>query len=211
MAVTAIPSFNAFSPTRTTIEKLTQTFKSSNEVTSFVIGTKVQEPGTIQITSEWPYFQAPSALSTSPNFQSFTNTMRSVATSPLTITLTDLDSFPFADGALPIVDFVETDFPAAYFTPELQERVKADFAKFGKIYRKRGKPQEMWEVGLATGWTEEQNGVRGFLLLRRWTAMEKFEEVIKTEAFQEGTTILMGWSKPFSLLSVGSNSSDNQD
>ena len=62
--------------------------------------------------------------------------------------------------------------------------------------------QDTGEVGLATGWTEEHDGVRGFLVVRGWMGMDRFEEAVGTEVWREGIPILLGWGKPFELWHV---------
>jgi hypothetical protein len=202
MTVTAITSFTTSTPIDETVHKLTQTLQSSNSNTRFVIGTKIQEPSTIQITSEWPTVKSPADLQASSAYQSFTEAIQSSTSSPLTTTIAHLDTSPFKAGHPPIVEFVKTDFPTAEVTPELQERINSDFARFESIYRKRGTQEETGEVGLATGWTEEQDGVTGFFVVRGWTGMGKFEEALGTEVWKEGIPILLGWGKPFSLWHV---------
>ncbi|KAF2632892.1 hypothetical protein BU25DRAFT_406198 [Macroventuria anomochaeta] len=202
MAVIAIISFTAFAATDTTVETLNQTLKASDGTTRFVIGSKVQEPNTIQITSEWPSIRCPTDLTTSPAFVSFTDAIRSATSSTLTTILTTLDKSPFANGAAPIVEYVKSDFLAKDVTPDFERNIEDDFARFETIYRKRGTIKETGEVGLATGWVEEQDGMRSFLVVRGWTAMERFEESLQTEVFKECIPILMSWSAPFKMWHV---------
>ena len=202
MTVTAITSFTTSTPVDEAVQKLTQALQSSNSNTRFVIGTKIQDPSTIQITSEWPTVDSPADLQASPAFQSFTEATKSSTSSPLTTILAHLNTSPFKAGHPPIIEFVKTDFPAAELTPEFQESINSDFARFEAIYRKRGTQEETGEVGLATGWTEEQDGVRGFFVVRGWTGMERFEEAVGTEVWKEGIPILLGWGRPFSLWHI---------
>lgn len=202
MPITTIITFNTSSPTDATIDKLNQALNQSHEAPPFVIGSQVQEPSIIQITSEWSSFSAFDALATSPAFQSFTKAIRGIVNSPLTTILARLDGSKFEDGAPPFVEFVKTDFPATQFTSTFQTRIENDFASFETIYRKRGSPKETGEMGLKTGWTEEQDGERSFVVARGWESMRAFEQAVQSEEFKEAIPILMGWGAAFKLVST---------
>ncbi|KAJ4383936.1 hypothetical protein N0V86_000779 [Didymella sp. IMI 355093] len=200
MVVTAIHSFTASALTDTT-EQLSKAVNTIAEHPQFVIGTKVQDPTTIQITSEWPLIQAPSDLTDSTSFQAFNNTISSIASSPLTIIVASLDKSIFAAGTPPLIEFVHCSFPGSS-SPEFRSKIDGDFARFESILRRRGAPEELGELGLATGWAEEKDGVRGFVVVRGWAEMEKFEEAVQTEEFKEAIPILMGWDVPFELWHI---------
>jgi hypothetical protein len=205
MATIAITSFvNSISEDEA-VQRLTQALESFHKSVRFFIGTKVQEPTTIQITSEWPATQSLADLRVSAAFQAFENAIYSAAPSEVTTITAWLDVSPFASRHSPLVEFVKTDFPAAEMTPALEERVKSDFARFEAIYRKRGAPEVLGEGELAIGWTEEQDGIRAFLVIRGWTGMDRFDEAVDSGPFKEGIPILMGWGKPFSLWHVKSS------
>lgn len=74
---------------------------------------------------------------------------------------------------------------ATQFTSTFQTRIENDFASFETIYRKRGSPKETGEMGLKTGWTEEQDGERSFVVARGWESMRAFEQAVQSEEFKE--------------------------
>ncbi|KAJ4334274.1 hypothetical protein N0V95_009212 [Ascochyta clinopodiicola] len=211
MAVTAIISLTASAPTAITIERLMVALKPFSGFACFIVGTKVQEPTTIQITSEWPRFHTAAELSSSTEFKSFTEAIRALVPFPITIILTSLDASLFADSAPPLVEYVKTDFPAELATPDLQKQVEEDFARFERIYRKRGTASEVGEIGLSVGWAEElvlrasdkaEGRVKSFLVIRGWEDMSRFEESVHTELFKECIPILLSWGAPFDLWHI---------
>lgn len=202
MAVTSIVSFTASAPVEETIQKLTQALEPFKGTSFFVVGTVIQEPSIIQITSEWLSFNSPADLSTSPTFQSFTNAIKDFASlSKMKIIFATFEKSPFASGTASIVEYVKTDFPAFSTVPSFQKQIEVDFARFESIYRNRGTAEETGEVGLTIGWTEEQDDVRSFMVMRGWKSMERFQESVETEIFKECIPILLGWNMPFNLVS----------
>jgi hypothetical protein len=201
MAVTAIICFNTSAPVDSTITNLVQALKTLDDTTKFVIGIKVQDSTAIQITSEWSCFHSAAATSSSLAFRSFTEIACRFASSPPSIILASLDQSPFAHSTPPIMEYVKSDFPAETVTPEFQKSIEDDFERFERLYRNRGTQDETGEIGLATGWAEEQDGVKSFLVLRGWIGMRSFEEAVGSDAFKECIPILMGWKVPFNLVS----------
>lgn len=201
MAVIVIISFTTSSPTDRALSKLSQGLQIPDERSQFVIGTKAQDPSTIQITSEWPSIQAPSDLTNSPAYQAFVEKISSFISSPLAITVAVLDKSIFATGSPPLIEYVHSSFPSSS-TPEFRSKIEEDFARFEAIYRRRGASDDVGETGLAIGWAEEKDGFTGFVVVRGWTSMDRFEESVQSEEFKEGIPILMGWGAPFELWHV---------
>jgi len=201
MAVASIISFTASAPSDTIIKELTQTLHPLDGSARYFVGTAVQEPTTIQITSEWPAFSTTTDLSSSSTFRSFIEVIHSLTPTPITIVITSLNKSLFAHSISPLVEYVKTDFPAQSVTPEFQKQVEADFARFESIYRKRGTADESGEGDLSVGWTEEQNNVRSFLVVRGWENMGRFEEAVQSEVFKQCIPILLEWGAPFKLVS----------
>jgi hypothetical protein len=222
MAVTSIISVSAVAPVDDTVQKLSQVLKASNVPTRFVVGTKVQEPSVIQVTSEWTDVKSSRELETSKAFSSFTTTIRNSGiaiggTSSIIVAVAQFDRSPFADGSTPFVEHVQIDFPVSSVTPAYQAEIEADFARFEKLFRKRGDASSNGEGVLATGWAEElisvHEGSKGekvkpFVVTRGWQSMEDFERAVQSEEFKEGAPILMGWGAPFNLVSFGAVRSD---
>jgi hypothetical protein len=213
MAVVTITSITASAPVDATVQKLSQALKASNVPARFVVGTKVQDSSIIQVTSEWTETQSASDLEASTAFTSFTDTIQSFSnssTSPATI-LATLDYSPFSNGVAPIIEYVKTDFSTSLATPAYQTQIETDFAKFEQLYRKRGDPKSVGELGLVTGWSQEydslkedgsRESVRSFVVARSWKSMGDFETAVQTEIFKEAVPILMGWGAPFQLVSI---------
>jgi hypothetical protein len=174
MVVTTIISFTTSAPTDDTISELNKVFNASSSRSQFTIGTKVQNPTVVQITAEWPSAQAPSELSTNQAYQDFSNTIQGIASSPITTTVVNLSTSIFTPRQPPLTEF----------------------------FRRRGNPEACGEMGLATGWAEEVNGVAAFVVVRGWREMRRFEESLSSEEFREGGPILMGWGVPFELWHV---------
>lgn len=65
-------------------------------------------------------------------------------------------------------------------------------------------PEDVGELGLATGWAEEKDGVRAFVVVRGWTGMERFREAVESEEFKGSIGIVMGWGVSFELVSCSS-------
>jgi hypothetical protein len=195
MAVTALITIAPSPSVDTTIRELQTILESST--TRFIIGTHVQDPTTIQITSEWPSHFANSHL---PRLNAY---------SP-TITLANLSQSPFPNTPPPVVEYVKIDFPATSCTPAFQAGIEADFARFEEILRKRGSMQACGEVFLTTGWTvgaegkegEGEGEIKSFVVVRGWEGMQRFEEAVSTEEFREAVPILMGWGAPYKLVCV---------
>jgi len=104
-------------------------------------------------------------------------------------------------ATLPLTEWVKVDFPASDATPAFQTKIEADFARFEAIYRQRGPARDVGEGELSTGWAEEQDGVRSFVVRRQWESMNAFEVAVGTDIFKEGVGIVMGWGAPHSLVS----------
>lgn len=200
MPVTAIVSFNTSVPTDVTINKLSHALKSSHKSSPSVIGVQVQDPSIIQVTFQLPSFSSSDALAISPALKSFTETLYGVASSPLSTILARLEGAKFEDGVPSFVEFVKIDFPAPKATHTQRTRNENDFARFETLFRKRGPPRETGEHGLVTGWTEEQDGVRSFVLVRSWASMNAFEKAVQSDQFNKGIPILMGWGEKFTIV-----------
>ncbi|KAL1642817.1 hypothetical protein SLS61_009522 [Didymella pomorum] len=200
MVVTTIISFTTSAPTDDTISELNKVFNASSSRSQFTIGTKVQNPTVVQITAEWPSAQAPSELSTNQAYQDFSNTIQGIASSPITTTVVNLSTSIFTPRQPPLTEFVHCSFPAS--TPDFKSKIESDFTRFESIFRRRGNPEACGEMGLATGWAEEVNGVAAFVVVRGWREMRRFEESLSSEEFREGGPILMGWGVPFELWHV---------
>lgn len=59
----------------------------------------------------------------------------------------------------------------------------------------------MGEGELATGWTEERDGVRGFMVTRGWVDMRSFERALEREELKEAVQIVRGWGREVDLVS----------
>ncbi|KAF3045681.1 hypothetical protein E8E12_011186 [Didymella heteroderae] len=201
MVIMTITSFATSLPTDSTISQLGKAINILSSHPQFTIGTKVQDPTTIQITAEWPSIQSPSDLITSSAYQAFTTAISGLASSHLETAVVKLNKSIFAAGNPPLIEFVKSDFPSSSI-PELQTKIEDDFARFEAIYCRRGSLDERGEIGLATGWAEEKDGVRAFVVVRGWREMQRFEKSLQSEEFKEGIPILMGWGIPFELWHV---------
>ena len=201
MVITTITSFTTPVPADNIISELTKALKALPSHPQFTLGTKVQDPTTIQITAEWPSIQAPNDLATSPAYQALTNTISTISPTPLQATIATLNASVFAAGNPPLVEFVQSYFPASS-PPDFLAKIEGDFARFEAMYRRRGSPDACGEIGLATGWAEEKDGARAFVVVRGWREMGQFEAALATEEFGEGIGILMGWEVPFELWHV---------
>ncbi|KAF3047827.1 hypothetical protein E8E11_008800 [Didymella keratinophila] len=201
MVVTTLISFTTSAPTDNTISQLIKALNTLPSHPKYTLGTKVQDPTTIQITAEWPSLQAPSDLTTSTSFQAFEQAINAITSSPLNTTIVNLDTSIFTSANPPLTEFVTSFFPFTS-SPEFKSKIHSDFARFETIYRRRGSPDACGEIGLATGWAEEKDGVSAFVVVRGWSAMGRFEESLRTEEFKEGIPILMGWGVPFDLWHV---------
>lgn len=201
MVVTTIISFTASAPSDSIISRLSKALNASESQARFTIGTKVQDPTTIQITAEWPSLQAANDLTINPEYQAFVQTISDTTSSHLKTTVVTLSNPIFAAGSPPLTEFVHSSFPSSS-TREFQAKIEDDFARFETIYRRRGSLDDCGEIGLATGWAEEKDGVRAFVVVRGWSEMRRFEESLQSEMFKEGIPILMRWGAPFELWHV---------
>jgi hypothetical protein len=195
MTVIALTTLTSSSSIDTTITKLEALFTPTNA--HFTIGTKVQDPNVIQITTQWPSIPSTSDLASSPLFQSLLDILRPY--NPITIYATQ-DKF-LNPG--PVTEYVKTDFPLGVD----EEKIEADFARFEAIYRTRGTMEEVGEVSLSTGWSKEYENdagekVKSLIVARGWREMKFFEEAVASETFKECIPILIGWGAPFELVST---------
>jgi hypothetical protein len=207
MAVIALITLTTTSPIDTILPTLQNHLKGSTA--HFSIGTKLYEPTSVQITTEWPLIHSASALSSFPNFKSLLDNISLAGYSPTTVVVT-LDKSPFQPTTAPIIEWVKTDAPSS-LSAEKQKRIEDDFARFESIYRKRGAMSSVGEVSLSVGWSEDhlatdkdgkEGMVKSWIVARGWRDMKFFEEAVKSETFKECIPILMGWGLPFELVSV---------
>jgi hypothetical protein len=194
MAVIAIISLSSSEPINTTLSKLEKLLKASDS--RFTIGTKVQDPDTVQITTEWPTIDSTSALKLSSAFKSLLSSL--TLYNPTTIFAT-LDESP---EPAPLIEYVKVDLSLSVD----EKKLESDFARFEAIYRTRGTMHETGEVSLSHGWSEEYEDGKGekiksWIVARGWRDMKFFEEAIASEEFKECVPILMGWDAPFALVS----------
>jgi hypothetical protein len=207
MAVIALITLTTSSLIDTILPTILNHLKTSTA--HFTIGTKLSEPTTIQITTEWPLVHSASALSSFPNFKSLLDNISLAGYSPTTVVVT-LDKSPFQPTTAPIIEWVRTDAPSSLPT-EKQKRIEDDFARFESIYRKRGAISSVGEFSLSVGWSEDhfatdedgkESMVKSWIVARGWQDMKFFEEAVKSEEFKECIPILIGWRLPFELVSV---------
>ncbi|KAH7396996.1 hypothetical protein DE146DRAFT_62308 [Phaeosphaeria sp. MPI-PUGE-AT-0046c] len=200
MAIITITSLATSGTTASKIQELEKILSSFS--VRFVIGTKVQDPNTIQITSEWSKATSFSELASFPDFASFQSQMHDLGATTFSA---NMDHSPFENGSAPLIEYVKSDFPASS-TRDFKMQIETGFARFETLYRKRGDFQSTGEVFLSVGWTEEhlkgQDKITSFLVVRGWVDMSRFEESIQTEVFKEAIPILMGWGAPFDLYHV---------
>lgn len=101
------------------------------------------------------------------------------------------------------MEWVKTKFPAQTASPEFREAIEKDFKRFEDSFRERVEGSvSPGEMGLATGWTEEQDGHVGFVVARGWRGMGEFDAACQTEVFKGNIGILMGWGAEFELWHV---------
>jgi hypothetical protein len=192
------------------IHLLTQALKPFSQSVTLSIGTKTQDPNTIQITSSWPSFDTTAALASSTDFLDFKKAIETStdATSSLLTTLTTLKAHtstatPFNLTTPPLMEWVKTSFPAQTATSEFKETIEKDFARFEDSFRDRVQGSvSPGEMGLATGWTEERDGDVGFVVARGWRGMQHFDAACQTEVFKRNIGILIGWGAKFELWHV---------
>jgi hypothetical protein len=185
MAVIAIVSITASVTTNDTVQKLYKDLEICNIPARFVVGTKVQDPSTIQVTSEWTTAQNTGDVKSSPAFASFTDIIHSFSdpSTPLVVTLATLKYSPLSRGAAPFVEYVKTEFLATRATPAYQTQIESDFLRFESLYRKRGDQKSMGELGLSYGWSQEHGGekndeLKSFVVMRGWESMADFERAV---------------------------------
>lgn len=198
------------SPHDQLIHQLTQALKPFSQTLALSIGTKTQHPNTVQITSSWLSFDTTAALASSADFLNFkkaigtsTNATFSLSTTFIALKPHASTATPFSLTAPPLMEWVKTSFPAQTASPEFREAIEKDFARFEESFRGRVHGSvSPGEMGLATGWAEEQDGKVGFVVARGWRRMGHFDEACQTEAFKRDIGILMGWGAEFELWHV---------
>lgn len=203
MTIVALITLNPTESSHTILPNLQNHLQASHA--RFIIGTKVSRPTTVQVTTEWPSVQSTSALQSSPAFTALLAFLTEAQYSPTTVTAT-LSASPFSPTTAPILEWVKTDFPSP-LSAEKQKGIEDDFARFETIYRKQGTMEDVGEVSLSHGWSEEHkdgNGekVKSWLVARGWKDMTCFVKAMESEAFKEGIPILLGWGAPFTLVSI---------
>ncbi|KFY16410.1 hypothetical protein V492_01348 [Pseudogymnoascus sp. VKM F-4246] len=175
----------------------------------FALGTQIKDKGTVQITSEWDGIQDYMNLEATLEYSSFTNSVRTLCGKPDDILHVILSRSAFGPNGLataPIVEFVQSYFPASHVTSEFQKQIEEDFVRFDGIYQKGVKG----EIGLAYGWVLEEQGHEGiegekakcFLVARGWQSMEYFEKSVQNDAYEEAIPILFGWNAPWKMWHV---------
>lgn len=164
-----------------------------------VIGTQVQDPNIILLTSEASNFED------QPLFRAIKD-LCGQPTSSYQVDLEESALGPGGAASAPYVEFVANYFPVSRLTPDFRAQVEADFAKFNGIC----KSIAHGDLGLSTGWsvdevdhqdvTDEKTKV--FLIMRGWRSMEDFENITKHEKFEsEAIPILLAWKAPFKMVS----------
>jgi hypothetical protein len=190
-----------------TIQKAANALKGLKHPQHFALGTQIQNNSTIQITTEWSSVQDLATLQATPEHKSFINSVRNFCGNPDAIFHVPLPHSAFSpDGpaTAPVVEFVQSYFPASRATPEFQKQIEEDFVRFDGIYREGVKG----ELGWAFGWVAEElehEGVEGkarcFLVMRGWESMECFEESVKHDKYKEAIPILFAWGAPWKMVS----------
>ncbi|KAH4923604.1 hypothetical protein HBI79_169700 [Parastagonospora nodorum] len=199
MLVIALISLPPSSTVDVTIAHLEILLKATN--TPFTIGTKVQDPSIIQITTQYPSLPSTSALSSHPPYTSLVSSLTPYNPSITTVTL-DTSILP-----APLVEFVKSDFPTP-LSPSRQAQIESDFARFESLYRGRGSMADVGEISLSMGWSEPHPNAQGvavksWVVARGWQGMPFFEKAVASEEFKGCIGILMGWGAEFELWHVG--------
>jgi hypothetical protein len=199
MAVAEIIHFTAESVDPDNL--IRKTAQAAGQAKNITFGTQVQEPVTVQILSEWEDRDT-------PEHNSFTSRVSSSGGEIQSIYHVSLNRSAFGtDGPATgkVVEYVKNFFPVSRVTPEFQRQVEEDFLRFNDIYVEGVQT----DTSVAFGWVleeQEHEDVKGettkcFFICRGWESMYRFEQSLKTEAYQKAIPILFGWNTPFKMVS----------
>ncbi|KAK5079516.1 hypothetical protein LTR70_006508 [Exophiala xenobiotica] len=153
------------------------------------IGTQIQDPSAVQITSEWA----------SPNVDPSMGRSFHVA-------LNRSAFGPDGPATANVVEFAQSYFSASRVTPEFQKQIEQDFLRFDEICSRGAEG----DLGLAFGWVQEEQQheevvgeeAKCFLVIRGWESMAHFERLVKHDAYKEAIPILFAWKVPFKMWHV---------
>ncbi|EUC34336.1 hypothetical protein COCCADRAFT_35998 [Bipolaris zeicola 26-R-13] len=197
MTITQLLTFTLPSPHHDTLPTLKQSKKPPN----VSIGTHLQTPITLQLTSQHPDITS----ATSPYLA---NILSTLGTPQKTYNLAFSHGTPIfsKNGAMasPLLEFVKVSFPAEQATPEFRRGIERDFEVFDEkcvaVARGNG--------GVAFGWgvdeeeADEGGKAVGFFVVRGWEGMRCFEELVGTSDFKGAIEGLKGWGAPMEMWFV---------
>ena len=141
--------------TESSLAKAVERLQGVKTAQHFVIGAKIQEKGAIQINSSCPDTPDNTNASASPESISFKTAMRSIFGEPRNSFHIALDKSPFGSEGIataPVVEYVQTYFPASLITPSFQRKIEDDFKKFDEIFS----VGVTGDVGYVVGWVVEE-------------------------------------------------------
>lgn len=214
MTVTEIIQFttnnllNEQTNTDSTADDASTALKAAKGPEQYVFGKHIQDQNAVQITSEWEGVQDYTNFKDTPEFKNFVGSVHSSYGEPQEVYHVGLNRSAFGpDGPATanVVEYAQSYFPAPRVTPEFKQQIEEDFLRFDEIVKREVKG----DLGLAFGWTLEElehEGIEGkaksFIILRGWESMERFEQLVKSDAFKEAGPILFAWKAPFKMVSV---------
>ncbi|EMD88589.1 hypothetical protein COCC4DRAFT_154811, partial [Bipolaris maydis ATCC 48331] len=182
--------------------------KNTKTPPNYSLGTHLQAPNTLQLTSEHPDIH--SATSSLTNTPYLPNMLSTLSQPPKTTHIAFSHGVPIfsSQGAMasPLLEFVKVSFPAARATPDFRTGIEREFRVFDEkclaVARGNG--------GVAFGWgveEEEHEGgeggkVVGFFVVRGWEGMGCFEELVTMNEFKGAIEGLKGWGAPTEMWFV---------
>ena len=192
-----------------TIQKAIKALKGIKTSQHFVLDTQIQDKGVVQITSEWDDVQDYVNFETTPEFSSFTRSVRSFCDESHNIFHVALDRSTFGldePATANVIEFVQIYFSASRVTSKFQKQVEEDFLRFDEIFSKGAKGNVSWAFGWVLEEQEHEN-IKGekakcFFVTRGWESMDHFEQSVKNDVYKKAITLLLAWNAPWKMVSV---------
>ncbi|KAE9374705.1 hypothetical protein N431DRAFT_503500 [Stipitochalara longipes BDJ] len=178
------------------VQKTLKALKGVEEPRHFALGVQVQDKGAVQITLEWTGVQDYMNLASTPEPRTFIESVSVCCGEPQSVFHVSLDKSSFGpDGPATAnaVEYVQVYFPASRATSEFQKQIEGDFSSFEEIFRKGAKG----DLSLAVGWRAKR-----FFVVRGWESMDRFEQSVKYDAYEEAIPTLFAWNAPFKMWHV---------
>lgn len=196
MVAVRISQFKAPTIDQDTKSKLLEQLKHAQDPSTFAIGTQIQDPSIVQLTSQGEGTET-------------VQVAQGVLGDPFDTFVANLNRPVFGDSTArakaPVMEFVQQIFSVSKVTPEFEKIFADDFERFFETFDRTALPN----MGNSHGWSEEVDRaeIKGekaktFVVLIGWDQHSDFVESVSRDGFKEGLPILTAHNGVGKLVST---------